>query len=74
MPFACPAHHATPLHAPATHLRCLGLGFKAGVSECEAAVVAEQADEGAKGHGLHPVVDLGHLSNTQSPARSGASI
>lgn len=44
-----------------THLRCLGLGFKACVCEGEAAVVAEQADEGAKCHGLHPVVDLGHL-------------
>ena len=35
--------------------------------EGERAVIAEEADKGAKGHGLHPVVDLGDPVPCQRP-------
>ncbi len=56
----------------APYLWCLCLGLKAGVCEGQGAVIAEQADEGSKGHGLHPVVDLGDPVPCQRPGACGA--
>lgn len=66
-----PAANYTNTHHTSTHLWLLGLGLKAGVRECHAVAVAEEADEGAKGHGLHAVVDVADPVAGQRPGASG---